>query len=99
MSTLASEVHSAPFGTPPRPLGEDVLQSAEQVVLANPASVEILRGGELEPEAAGTGVTRAPFTERLARRAAKKPVQSALLALAAGALLAGLVKAALKRRP
>ena len=99
MSTLASEIHSPPFGSPPRPLGEDVLQSAEQAVLANPASVEILQGGELEPQAADTGVTRAPFTERLARRAAEKPVQSALIALVAGALLAGLVKATLRRRP
>lgn len=90
MHTPASNIPDTPFGAPPRPLTEDVLQSAEEAVLANPASVEILQGGE--PEA------RTPYTDRLAHYAAEKPVQSALLALGAGALLAVLLKAALSRR-
>lgn len=100
MSTLVPDTvtHDTPFGAPPRPLTENVLQSAEEAVLANPKSVETLQDGEAVPEAAETGVTRTPFTDRLARRAAEKPVQSALFALAAGALLAALVKAALIRR-
>lgn len=96
MSNAASEIHNTPFGAPTRPLTEDVLQSAEEAVLANPASVETLQGGE--PEAVGTGEIRMAYADRLARRAAEKPVQSALLALGAGALLAALVKAALSRR-
>ncbi len=96
MHTLASYIPDTPFGAPPRPLTEDVLQSAEEAVLANPASVETLQGGE--PEAAGTSEARTPYTDRLAHYAAEKPVQSALLALGAGALLAVLLKAALSRR-
>jgi hypothetical protein len=99
MSTHASEIHDTPFGAAPRPLTEDVLQSAEEAVLANPASVETLQGGESEPEEASDPATsRTRYTDRLARHAAEKPLQSALLALAAGALLAALVKAALRRR-
>ncbi len=96
MITPASDIHDTPFGAPPRPLNEEVLQSAEEAVLANPASVETLQAGE--PEAAEAGAARTPYADRLARRAAEKPVQSALLALAAGALLAALVKASLSRR-
>ncbi|MDP2817709.1 MAG: hypothetical protein Q8O29_05415 [Polaromonas sp.] len=98
MSTPASEIHDTPLGAPPRPLTEEVLQSAEEAVLANPASADILQGGEPLPEAADPAPGRVRYADRLARRVAEKPVQSALLALAAGALLAALVKAALSRR-
>ncbi|MES2955905.1 MAG: hypothetical protein V4711_10640 [Pseudomonadota bacterium] len=98
MSTPASDIDNTPFGAPPRPLTEDVLQSAEEAVLANPASVDTLQGGEPVPQAADAGVSRASYTDRLARHASEKPLQSALIALAAGALLAVLVKAALSRR-
>ncbi|WP_395057196.1 hypothetical protein [Polaromonas sp.] len=98
MSTPASELHDTPFGAPPRPLTEDVLQSAGEAVLANPASVETLQGGEPVLDAADTGPTRARFGDRVARRVAEKPVQSALFAMAAGALAAVVVSAALSRR-
>lgn len=98
MSTPASDIHDTPFGASPRPLNEDVLQSAEQAVLANPASVETLQDGDPVPDTATTALARTPYADRLARRASEKPVQSALLALASGALLAALVKAALVRR-
>lgn len=98
MPTPASDIHDTPFGAPPRPLNEDVLQSAEQAVLTNPASVETLQDGEPVPVTATMALARTPFADRLARRAAAKPVQSALLALGTGAVLAALVKAALVRR-
>jgi hypothetical protein len=98
MNTPASDTHDTPFGAPPRPLTEDVLQSAEEAVLANPASVESLQDGEPVPDASRAGVSRTPYADGLARRVAEKPVQSALLALAFGALLTALVKAALIRR-
>lgn len=106
MRTLTSDIHDipdAPFGASPRSLTEDVLQSSQEAVLTNPASVDTLQGGDPEPEAhaeaepADPGATRIPYVDRLAGRAAEKPVQSALLALAAGALLAALLKAALSR--
>lgn len=96
MSTPVSNIHDTPFGAPSRPLTEEVMQSAEEAVLASPASVDILQGGEHVAEA-DKGVTRVSYTDRLARRASEKPFQSALLALAAGALLAALIKAALSR--
>lgn len=98
MSTLASDIHDTPFGAPSRPLTEEVLQSAEEAVLANPASVETLQGGEPVPEAADLVASRAPYADRLARQVADKPFQSALIALTAGAVLAALVRAALSRR-
>ncbi len=98
MKTPDSGMHDTPFGAPSRPLQEDVLQSAEEAVLANPASVETLQGGEPLPETADTGASRPSYAERLARHTAEKPVQSALIALAGGALLAVVVKAALSRR-
>lgn len=100
MRTLASDSHDipdAPFGASPRPLTEEVLQSAHEAVITNPASVDTLQGGEPEAEPADPGATRTPYVDRLTRRVSEKPVQAALLALAAGALLAALVKVALSR--
>jgi hypothetical protein len=98
MVTITSDLSDTPFGAPPRPLTEDVLQSAEEAVLANPASVETLQGGEPAAESSGPAGNAAPNTDRLARMVGEKPLQSALAALLAGALLASLVKLAFSRR-
>ena len=97
MTANAPPVHDTPFGAAPRPLTEAVLQSAEEAVVANPDSVETLQRGELVSDTD-------PVTQRVSRRerishvVAEKPLQSALAALAAGALLAALVKSTLRRR-
>ncbi len=98
MITPRSDSSDTPFGAPPRPLTEGVLQSAEEAVLANPASVETLQGGEPAPPAHGPARSAGPNTDRLARLVGEKPLQATLAALAAGALLAALVKLALGRR-
>ncbi len=98
MSTTPSDIENTPFGAPPRPLVEDVLQSAEEAVLSNPASVETLQGGEPVPAAEGDGDSRSPLTDRLARQVADRPLQSALLAMAAGAAVTMLLKSALAGR-
>jgi len=98
MATTASDISATPFGAPPRPLAEDVMQSAEEAVLAHPASVETLQGDLVTPEPEGADAHRGPNTDRLARIVGERPVQSALAALLAGALLASLVKLALSRR-
>jgi hypothetical protein len=96
MVTTASDTSDTPFGAPPRPLTEGVLQSAEEAVLANPASVENFPDGELALDRPGAAATR--HTDRLAHIVGERPVQSALAALLAGALLASLVRLALSRR-
>lgn len=99
MVPTASDISETPsFGAAPRPLSEDVLQSAEEAVLANPASVETLQGGDPVPQAGGMARSAGPNTDRLARIVGEKPLQSALAALVAGALLAALVRLALGRR-
>jgi hypothetical protein len=98
MANTASDLSDTPFGAPPRPLTEGVLQSAEEAVLANPESVETLQGGEALPQSDGPATGARPNTDRLARIVAEKPLQSALAALLAGALLAALLRHALNRR-
>jgi len=101
MPLSASDNDLPPFGAPPRPLTDEVLQSAEEAVLTNPGSVEGMpeQGGvDVAPGAQEPSVPRAPYTRRLAQHVAEHPVQSALLAVAAGALMAAVVKAALQRR-
>lgn len=98
MVPTASDLSDPPFGAPPRPLTDDVLQSAEEAVLANPASVETLQGADPAPLSDGVARSAGPNTDRLARIVGEKPLQSALAALVAGALLAALVKLALGRR-
>ncbi|MDP1566627.1 MAG: hypothetical protein Q8L91_10275 [Polaromonas sp.] len=98
MVTNASDISDTPFGAPPRPLTEEVLQSAEEAVLTNPASVETLQGVQPEPALDRPVTSEGPSTDRLARIVGEKPLQSALAALLAGALLASLLKLALRRR-
>ncbi|MDP3311218.1 MAG: hypothetical protein Q8S56_09630 [Polaromonas sp.] len=98
MVTNASDISDTPFGAPPRPLTEAVLQSAEEALLTNPASVETLQGGDPEPTLDHPVIRGGPASDRLARIVGEKPLQSALAALLAGALLASLLKLALRRR-
>jgi hypothetical protein len=89
------ENENAVPAAPSRPLNEDVLQSAEQAVLSNPASDGMLAPAGDDAEAAGR-LSR--YREALASQVARKPAQSALLALAAGALAAGLLRRLASRR-
>ena len=98
MNTQASGINPPPpFGAPPRPLAEDVLQSAEEAVLTNPVSVDTLQGEPLLAPVPPDEVEES-YTRQLARQVGEKPVLSALLALASGALLAVALKSALQRR-
>lgn len=87
-----------------RHLGDDVLQSAEEAVLTNPASsADALAPVAFESGAAPGDVLSHRqrlhhYQEELAAYVARKPAQSALMALAAGAALAALVRAAFSRR-
>ncbi|MEO8023277.1 hypothetical protein [Polaromonas sp.] len=87
-----------------RHLGDDVLQSAEEAVLSNPASsAEALAPGAFDPGApAGDALSQRQrlrrYQEELAAYVARKPAQSALMALAAGGALAALLRAAFSRR-
>ncbi|MES2383386.1 MAG: hypothetical protein V4593_02485 [Pseudomonadota bacterium] len=97
MVSTPSDLSHTPFGAASRPLTEGVLQSAEEAVLANPASVEMLQNGEPVPPADRPARSGGPDTDRLARIVGEKPLQSVLVALLAGALLTSLVKLALRR--
>ncbi|OOG39838.1 hypothetical protein [Polaromonas sp. A23] len=87
----------------PRQLGDDVLQSAEEAVLVNPTSAEaalfqtVSVGGTEAEKGAGGSLSR--YQEALCAYVARKPGTSALMAAATGALVAGLLKFALGRRP
>lgn len=95
MTTTRNEEENAVPAAPSRPLNEDVLQSAEQAVLSNPASDGIL--APAGHDAAAPGVL-ARYRESLASQVARKPVQSALLALAAGALAAAALRSVVSHR-
>jgi ElaB/YqjD/DUF883 family membrane-anchored ribosome-binding protein len=85
----------------PRQLGEDVLQSAEEAVLSNPASVEGVHPQmqTLELEAAvGGNALASHYQDAVARYVAQNPCQSALIATAAGALAAALLRSMVRRR-
>lgn len=96
MITPRIEEENAVPPAPSRSLSEDVLQSAEQAVLSNPASDGILApAGHDDAPAAGVLVR---YREALADQVARKPGQSALLALAAGALAAAALRSVVSRR-
>lgn len=104
MTTPTLHDESALPAASSRHLGDDVLQSAEEAVLTNPASsAEVLAPGAFDPGAAsGDTLPRRQrlhrYQQELAAYVARKPAQSALMALAAGAALAALVRAAFSRR-
>lgn len=95
MITPRHEEENAVFAAPSRALNEDVLQSAEQAVLSNPASDGILAPAGQDAAAPGMLVR---YREALASQVARKPGQSALLALAAGALAAAALRSLASRR-
>jgi hypothetical protein len=97
MVNTANDARTAPFGAPPRPLNEDVLQSAEEAVLTNPDAVQTLQEGDLSPPSGLPAGTQGWSHERLARMVAERPLLYALGALAAGGLVAALVRRALSR--
>lgn len=94
MTTSRIEEENAVPVAPSRSLNEDVLQSAEQAVLSNPASDGLLAGSEA---AAPAGVL-VRYRQALASQVARKPGQAALIAMAAGALTAALLRSAVSRR-
>lgn len=98
MNTTSPNPSDTPFGAPPRPLTEDVLQTAEEAVLSSPAAVETLQSIESSPAPDRAAGYPSPNTDRLALIVAERPLQSALVAMLAGALMASLVKLALRRR-
>ncbi len=89
-ATFENETRGTP--EPARRLDDDVLQSAQEAVLTNPAAAAVLPG-QGEPLAMRDGQTPA-----LARRVAQQPFAAALLAFAAGAMAAALLRSAVKRR-
>ena len=95
MITPHHEEDNAVPAAPSRPLNEDVLQSAQQAVLSNPASDGILATADQDAAAPGA---LARYRDSLADQVARKPGQSALLALAAGALGAALLRTLVSRR-
>lgn len=97
-SATSSPTQSPPFGALPRPLSDEVLQSAEEAVVANPLSAGMLQGSLPEPGVAGAGGRSVPAADRLSRLVAEKPVQSVLFAMVAGAMAAAAVKLVLRRR-
>ena len=101
MTTFSADNHSAPFGASSRQLSDDVLQSAEEAVLTNPASAE---GGppQIQPPALAPAATdrASPSPSNrdvVARYVAQNPCQSALIAVAVGALAAAAWRSALGR--
>lgn len=95
MATTRNEEENTVPAAPSRPLNEDVLQSAGQAVLSSPASDGIPAPDG--PAAAAPGVL-VRYREALASQVARKPVQSALLALAAGALAAAALRSVVSHR-
>ena len=100
MATSPLDTSDTPFGATPRPLADEVLQTAEEAVLSNPDAVEILpeQGSAHVLKPAAPHAPSESATQRLARQVADKPYQAALLALVAGALVTLLLQTALQRR-
>lgn len=98
MTTSLTE-NTGTLVSPPRQLTDDVLQSAEEAVLANPAPIEgdpaQIQPPESEP---ATGQALLRYQDAVVRYVAEKPCQSALIAVAAGALAAAVLRSALQRR-
>ena len=83
-----------------RRLDDNVFQSAEEDVLANPASAAVLPGQadfQAMPASRANGL---PTIQQrtLARRVAQQPFAAALLAFGAGAVAAALLRSVVSRR-
>ena len=98
MTTLFAEQNPQSFKTAPRHLTDDVLQSAEEAVLANSVSAAaVLLPQDHFAPGSGDDVTMS-HRMALARYVADKPGRSALAAALVGAVLAGLMRQAWMRR-
>lgn len=96
-ATFEHETRGAP--EPARRLGDDVLQSAQEAVLANPDAATVLpgQGGPLAMPVSHQGLPEGQ-QRTLARRVAQQPLTAALLAFGAGALLAAVLRSLVTRR-
>ncbi len=97
MTTSPTDRKLSRLGAPPRQLGDDVLQSAEEAVLSDSTAGEGALAQIQFPEPAVEKVL-ARYQDALAGYAARKPFQSALVAAAVGALAALVLKSALTQR-
>ena len=96
-ATFVSQVPDTP--EPHRRLDDDVLQSAEEAVLANPASTAVLpaQGDPQATKASSAGIPP-KYQRELARRVAQQPFTAALLAFGAGAMVIALMRSVISRR-
>jgi hypothetical protein len=105
MSTLstaaAAATDSPPIDLRPRPLTDDVFQSAEEAVRAEGQADSFAGAGPVDmPSQAGRQPGRRdwPFMKSIRSHVAAKPCQSAMLAAAAGALAAIILRSRLRGR-
>lgn len=91
VETDSGDLYEADAGAQGRRLNEDVLQSAEDAVLSNPDAVAV------PVETPGPGLV-SRYETALTGYVARRPFQSALMAVAAGAAVAALLRSALRRR-
>ena len=99
-ATFFNKTSDAP--APTRRLDEEVLQSAEEAVLANPTSTAMLPGPG-DPQAAkaakaGNAESPPQYQRALARQIAQQPFTAALLAFGAGAMVIALMRSIISRR-
>lgn len=91
VETNAVDLFGADTAAQGRRLNDEVLQSAEDAVLSNPDAAAL----PVEtPDAGALSRYEAALTGYVARR----PFQSALMAVAAGAAIAAILRSALRRR-
>jgi len=91
VETDSGDLSGADAAAQGRRLNEDVLQSAEDAVLTNPDAAAVV----VETPSAGV-LSR--YETALTGYVARRPFQSALMAVAAGAAVAALLRSALHRR-
>lgn len=96
MTRTPADGYANPFESP-RHLNDDVLQTAEEAVLTNPASVESMNpqpGIYTDTDVPGPHLTR----HALAGYVAEKPCRSALMAMVLGGVVAAVMRSALAHR-
>ena len=82
-----------------RRLDDNVFQSAEEAVLANPASAAVLPGqGDFQAVEAIISGPPSKQNSTFALQVARQPFAAALLAFGTGALAAALLRSAINRR-
>ena len=96
-ATFETQAPSVP--EPVRRLHDDVLQSAEEAVLANPASAAVLTGPvdpQLTPGSRAGGLST--LQNAVAGTTARQPFAATLVAFGAGAVGAALLRSFISRR-